>query len=76
MSSASDYIQKLKLAIQRDANNSADDRKFRAPTRDSVYDPNRIVKNSVTMDNFKNPTPFHNTFAAKILSSNRAKTTG
>lgn len=76
MSSASEYIQKLKLAIQRNANDAAADRKFRAPTRDSVYDPHRIVKNNITMDSFKNPTPFHNTFAANKLSANPAKTTG
>lgn len=76
MSSASDYIQKLKLSVQKEANSAAESRKFRAPTRDTVYDPHRIVKNNVHLENFKTPQPQHNTFSAKQISSNPSKTTG
>lgn len=62
MSSASDYIQKIRLSVQKEANSAAESRKFRAPTRDTVYDVNYTVKNNIHIDNFKNIQPKHNTF--------------
>ncbi len=64
MSSASDYIQKLKLSVQKEANTAAESRKFRAPTRDTVYDPHRIVKNNIHTDDFRKHQPKHNTFTS------------
>lgn len=73
---ASDYIRRLKLSTQQNGNAAAESRKFRAPTRDTVYDPHRVVKKSITLDDFKNPTIQHNTFGAQVVTSNPARTTG
>ncbi len=73
---ASEYIRRVKIATQQTANSVAESRKFRAPTRDTAYDVNRIIKNSITLDDFKHPMPKHNTFAAIVLSANPSPTTG
>jgi hypothetical protein len=73
---ASDYIRRIKLTAQQNANAAAASTKFRAPTRDTVYDANRNVKKNIHLDDFKNPAPKHNVFGAKVLSANPARTTG
>lgn len=73
---ASDYIRRLRLVAQQNGNAAAESSKFRAPTRDTVYDPHLNVKKSITLDDFKNPTIKHNTFGAQIVTSNPARTTG
>ena len=46
----SDFIRRLKLGTIAKANALADPRKFRAPTRDSTYDPYRTITKNISFD--------------------------
>ncbi len=46
----SDFVRKRKLAVIAKANALADPRKFRAPTRDSTYDPYRSISKNISFD--------------------------
>jgi hypothetical protein len=82
MPDMSDYIRNKRIATRGNANRSADDTKFRAPTNDvSQYDPffaGKRCSNAMAdgTNTYCNPTVKHNTFAAQVVSSNPARTTG
>ncbi len=67
----SDYIKKTRLLAIANGKNVANARKFRALTQHDVYDPYRVVENTIRTDDFKNPVPDHNTFAAKQVSARK-----
>lgn len=79
MPDASDYTRNKRIKTKSIANAAADSTKFRAPTANVAnYDPYissgkgcKGIANDTCSINIK-----HNTFAAKILSSNPAHTTG
>lgn len=83
MPDMSEYIRNKRIVARSNANTSAEDRKFRAPTSDvSQYDPFFAGKRCGTgvggsgVNEICNPTVKHNLFAAKVLSANPTYTTG
>lgn len=77
MPDMSDYLHNKKVALLKYGRQAAEERKFRAPTRDTVYDANLMGSSSCGSESATcNTTVKHNTFAAKVLSSNPARTTG
>lgn len=78
MPDMSDYLHNKKVALLKYGKSAADPLKFRAPTRDTVYDANLMGSSScgATSSHCSVGSVKHNTFAAQVLSSNPAKTTG
>lgn len=77
MPDMSDYLHNKKVALLKYGRQAVDDRKFRAPTRDTVYDANLMGGNSCgSTSDACNSTVKHNTFASKMLSCNPTYTTG
>lgn len=77
MPDMSDYLHNKKVAVLKYGRQAADERKFRAPTRDTVYDANLMGSSSCGSESAAcNRTVKHNLFAAKVVSSNPARTTG
>jgi len=80
MPDMSTYIKNKRIVTQSNANTSAEDRKFRAPTKDvAAYDPFFAGKRDgscTSRDGVCNTTVKHNLFAAKVLSANPTYTTG
>lgn len=73
----SEYLHNKKTALLKYGRQAADDRKFRAPTRDTVYNANLMGGTSCgDGSSYCNQTVKHNTFAAQVVSSNPARTTG
>jgi hypothetical protein len=77
MPDMSEYLHNKKTALLKYGKQAADSTKFRAPTRDTVYNPN-IMGGSSCGDGsgYCNQTVKHNIFAARVFSSNPARTTG
>lgn len=67
MSDTSDYIRRKKLAAINNGNQAADSRKFRAPTRDTAYDPYLSTGQTCAVVGIDvcNATIKHNLFAAQ-----------
>jgi hypothetical protein len=59
---ASSYTRQLRLATQQTATVVGNPNKFRAPTRDTFYNPNRAVKNTAILSVLRAP-PVKNTIA-------------
>jgi hypothetical protein len=77
MPDMSDYLRNKKVALLKYGNQASDSLKFRAPTRDTVYNPNLMGGASCgDGSGYCNQTVKHNLFAVKVLSSNPARTTG
>lgn len=77
MPDMSDYLRNKKVALLKYGRQAAEDRKFRAPTRDTVYDANLMGSSSCGVGSSHcNQTVKHNTFASKMLSCNPTYTTG
>lgn len=77
MPDMSEYLHNKKVALLKYGRQATDDRKFRAPTRDTVYNPN-LMGSSTCGDSSShcNQAVKHNTFGAQQLCRNRARTTG
>ena len=77
MPDMSDYLHNKKVALLKFGKQAADATKFRAPTRDTVYDANLMGGSSCSSVGAGcNNTVKHNTFAAQQFCRNPAKTTG
>ena len=77
MPDMSDYLHNKKTALLKYGKQAADSTKFRAPTRDTVYNPNLMGGSSCgDTSGHCTVTVKHNTFAARVVSSNPARTTG
>jgi len=77
MPDMSEYLHNKKVALLKYGRQVADSLKFRAPTRDTVYNPNLIGGSSCGDSSAAcNKTVKHNTFASKMLSCNPTHTTG
>lgn len=73
----SSYLQNKKIALLKYGRQATDDRKFRAPTRDTVYNAYLMGGSSCGVgSDHCTTTVKHNTFAAKVLSANPTHTTG
>lgn len=77
MPDMSDYLHNKKVALLKHGRQVADSSKFRAPTRDTVYNANLMGSSSCGSESAACKTTVkHNTFGAQVLSSNPARTTG
>ncbi len=78
MPDMSDYLRNKKVALLKYGRQAADSTKFRAPTRDTVYDANLMGGSSCGLGSSHcNQTVKHNLFAAQMLRCfNPSPTTG
>ena len=77
MPDMSDYLHNKRVALLKYGKQAADSNKFRAPTRDTVYNPHMVgIHSCGDASSHCNVGVKHNTFAAQVLSANPTHTTG
>lgn len=73
----SDYLHNKKVALLKYGRQAAEERKFRAPTRDTLYNPNLMGSSSCGPESATcKKTVKHNLFAAQQVTCNPSRTTG